>query len=200
MDRNPLCPDDFARYVWGRYYCGRPGWFDRDCLSSQVQNTLSGHLCNAKVWMAMHPARYVEIWDEENDQVWFRMRNKGYTAADGATCYERARRRGLDQNYGSNPDDRFTINIPGLQDIFRIPDLESKDLRRQRYKRWMGSRSALPEGLQWIPPLLNKLDDAQDLLYTALVLAKPILKRLGAMIWPPLGIALVANDVLNGAS
>lgn len=97
-------------------------------------------------------------------------------------------------------EDRYTINVPGITDFIRIPPLESPQLRAQRYIRWQQSREVLPEPLRWIPKLINKLDDAQDLLYTAIALAIPLLKRLPRFFLGPLGIALLINDILNTAT
>lgn len=45
--------------------------------------------------------------------------------------------------------------------------------------------------------MINFLDDCQDLLFTALVLGRPLLRRLPAYWLPGLGWVLVANDLLN---
>ncbi len=95
--------------------------------------------------------------------------------------------------------DQYTIDIPGASDIFAlpIPALANKELKRQRYLRMKTSQTAMPEFLQWMPQVINKLDDAQDLLWTGLVLAKPLLRRLPSRFIPYLGWALLANDLLN---
>jgi len=93
----------------------------------------------------------------------------------------------------------YTIDIPGSADIFRIPlpNTDDEELRRQRIARMRSHKGALPESLDWIPPLLTALDDAQDMLITGLVLAKPLLKRLPARFVPYLGWILLVNDVVN---
>jgi len=91
----------------------------------------------------------------------------------------------------------YTLDIPGLQDLIRIPALEDIALRAQRTARAFTHFSTLPNALNFIPPLINMLDDAQDLLFTALVLAKPLFRRLPARIIPGLGWLLITNDVLN---
>jgi len=93
----------------------------------------------------------------------------------------------------------YTIDIPGAADVFRvpIPGTDDEALRRQRIARMKSKRGALPESLEWIPPLITALDDAQDMLIVGLTLAKPLLKRLPARFVPGLGWILLANDVLN---
>lgn len=93
--------------------------------------------------------------------------------------------------------DNYTINFPGIQDVIRIPSLEDRALRQQRYERWLRSAGTLPQPLEWIPALLNKLDDAQDLLFTGLALSIPLVKRLPAFFLRALTPAVLLNDVLN---
>lgn len=93
----------------------------------------------------------------------------------------------------------YTVDIPGAADILRvpIPGMDDEELRKQRIARMKSHRGPLPEALDWVPPLITALDDAQDLLYVGLVLAKPLLKRLPARFIPGLGWVLFANDVVN---
>lgn len=91
----------------------------------------------------------------------------------------------------------YTIDLPGLTDFVRIPALENEELKFQRWIRFKTQEPLLPEPLRWIPGLINKLDDAQDLLFTALVLARPLLRKLPAWLLPGLGWLLLANDILN---
>lgn len=97
------------------------------------------------------------------------------------------------------PEQNYVINIPGATDIIRIPALEDKSLKQARYLRMIqaAETSTIPEPLRWIPTAINYLDDAQDLLFTALVLSKPLLRRLPARLIPGLGWILTANDLLN---
>src|SRR3989337_4533376 len=96
-------------------------------------------------------------------------------------------------------DEVYTVDIPGAADVFRvpIPGQDDEALRRQRIARMRSKRGALPESLDWIPPLITTLDDAQDMLIVGLTLAKPLLKRLPARFVPYLGWLLLANDVIN---
>lgn len=57
--------------------------------------------------------------------------------------------------------------------------------------------SPVPKVLQWIPNVINQLDDAQDLLYTALVIGKWVAPRVFLRMVPGLGWTLLANDALN---
>ena len=92
---------------------------------------------------------------------------------------------------------QYTIQVPGIQDFIAIRPLESKALYYERLKRMQENNTALPDSLKWAPKLIGILDDAQDLLYTALVLSKPLIKRLPAKLIPGVGWLLLANDVLN---
>lgn len=93
----------------------------------------------------------------------------------------------------------YTIDIPGLSDIFRlpIPLLDNPELKRARIMRMMTKKSPVPETIQWVPPVINKIDDAQDILTTALWLAKPLIRRLPTRIIPYVGWALLVNDIMN---
>lgn len=93
----------------------------------------------------------------------------------------------------------YTIQIPGMTDVFRIPlDPEyNRRLQVERIRRLKERYSPLPEKLQWIPTVITKLDDAEDLLSVALTLAKPLLRRLPARFIPGLGWILLGLDILN---
>jgi len=97
------------------------------------------------------------------------------------------------------PEDAYTIDIPGAADIFILPldSLENETLRKQQIARMKSAVSPRPDILDWIPNVITKLDDAQDLLWTALVLAKPLLVRLPERFIPYVGWVLLANDLLN---
>ena len=66
-------------------------------------------------------------------------------------------------------------------------------------KLWLAKNrpSAVPESLRWMPVAINYLDDAQDMLVTALSLAMPILKRVVKAPIPGVGWAFIASDVMN---
>lgn len=95
------------------------------------------------------------------------------------------------------PEETYTIDLPGFSDFIRIPALEDYELKRDRIIRMITHESPVPEPLQWIPSVITMLDDAQDLLFTGLVLAKPLLTRLPSRFIPGLGWVLTANDTLN---
>lgn len=91
----------------------------------------------------------------------------------------------------------YTIDVPGLFDVVKIPALESKKLRRQQIARMKTAVSPIPEPLRWIPSVINFLDDAQDLLISVLLATRWIIPRLGARVLPGVGWVLAANDLLN---
>lgn len=98
------------------------------------------------------------------------------------------------------PEDTYTIDLPGFSDFIKIPALEDMELKRERIARMQTHVSPVPEELQWIPSVITTLDNAQDLLFTGLVLAKPLLRKLPARFIPGIGWILVANDTLNAAN
>jgi len=100
---------------------------------------------------------------------------------------------------GDGPKGELVVTLPGVQDILVIPPLESVAIKRERLTRWHlnSGRSTIPEPLRWLPQLLGWFDDAQDILFTALTLSIPLLRRLPARFVPYLGWALLANDTLN---
>lgn len=93
--------------------------------------------------------------------------------------------------------EKYKIYVPGFQDFIRVPALEDSAIRRERFFRYFNSQTVLPEKLRWIPTVIGWLDDAQDLLITGLLLARPLLKKMPARFIPYLGWVLLANDVLN---
>jgi hypothetical protein len=151
-------------------------------------------------WIAKDKSRFVEVWEPHNARKMFTITSRQATAARMARCAGRGE-DGSVPGYNSSPgDDRFTISLPGISDVIRIPFLETKQLRHERAARWRASHSALPGPLQPITRILQKLDDAQDLLFTAIALAVPILRFAGVRFIPFLGWALTINDILNGAT
>lgn len=110
------------------------------------------------------------------------------------------RTREYANKFPNGQENVYNINIPGIQDVIRIPNLEDRNLRRQRWERFQRSNPTLPETLQWIPPLINKLDDAQDLLFTGLALAIPLLRILPRFFIGLFAPLVFANDALNLAT
>jgi hypothetical protein len=95
----------------------------------------------------------------------------------------------------------YTIDIPGWQDIIRIPSLEDAKLIKERIERARTHLSPLPRAFDWIPGVLNWLDDIQDFLFVALAAGWPILKRLPLRILGPIGWILTGLqfiDAING--
>lgn len=97
----------------------------------------------------------------------------------------------------ANQNDFTTIQIPGFSDIVKIPLIDTPELKADRITRMKAAVSPVPQALQWIPDAINFLDDIQDTLSLALILAKPLLRRIPAALLGPLGWLLLANDVLN---
>lgn len=169
----------------------------RDCLNSDGEDThFAGAYCNGLAYCALDPKRTWDILDKDTGRRLYRVSGRWATQEKARRCRQRLEFQQRQANFQTSPPD-YTVNIPGVTDILRVPGLETKELRRQRWERMQTSRSALPEPLRWIPPLLNKLDDAQDLLFTGLAIAWPLFKLLGKPFLGPLGWLLTINDILN---
>lgn len=96
-----------------------------------------------------------------------------------------------------NPEAYYNIDVPGLQDFIRIPPMEDGQLKRERFLRMKQNETERPGWVNKASHVAGLLDDAQDLLYTALILSRPLLKRLPAKFIPGLGWVLLANDIIN---
>ncbi|MGR3319635.1 MAG: hypothetical protein ACUZ8O_14300 [Candidatus Anammoxibacter sp.] len=92
----------------------------------------------------------------------------------------------------------YEIRIPGLSQVFRFaPPQEMTVEAKRAVIRRAREKSPMPGFLQWIPRVINIIDDAQDILTTGLTLAKPLLRRIPGRFVPVLGWVLLANDILN---
>lgn len=171
--------------------------FDRDCIDDDRKLPFPLGWCGAIAWVSRGNGRFVEMWDESNSRRQLIIRARAATPARQARCARAAQGSGRAGVGQLAPSEKFTIDIPGVSDILKLPGLESKELRRERAQRLRTANSAVPQALRWIPPILNKLDDAQDLLFTASVLAVPILKRVLPRLLPFVGWALLVSDLLN---
>src|SRR3989304_3781074 len=94
-------------------------------------------------------------------------------------------------------DKVYRIQIPGMKGFVSVP-AEKKltpEVKDIIIKRYMAKYSPVPRKLQWIPGVINQIDDAQDLLSVALTLGKPLLRKLPgrfipglAFLQPPIGM------------
>lgn len=187
------CPKE-RRDWWGNSICGQ----DRDCLpdfSPDSHQTFREHICYALAWNAKHPTRRYEIFDPTGKKRLANITQGWGTAARLERCGLSGAIKPAVGAYAAG--DAFTVDVPGIQDILKVKDWESKQLRYERYQRFATAKSAVPKALQWIPPLLTKLDNAQDLLFTGLALAIPIIRRLAPRFIPGVGLLLTLNDILN---
>jgi hypothetical protein len=208
-----------ARTVyWFHYRCGS----ERDCIPSDNQDYFGTGFCHAQQWVNQFRTGFVEIWEPHNARKMFTVRysdgstseayqgRRGYyvpprvapisTAARLARCGEAGLSTARNPFAVAPGDDRFAISIPGLSDILRIPGIDTADTRRERLQRFRGSKSPLPAVLQPLVKLLNKLDDAQDMLYTVLVAAVWLFPRIAARFIPGIGWLLAINDLLNAGT
>jgi hypothetical protein len=193
-----VCKPLEERLYWWHSRCGS----NRDCLNDDRQNHFAIGYCNAVSWCRAFPGygMFVDVYDPKNQYRLFRMTEHNATYAKFVRCKASIGSvTPFNYTFGDG-DDPYTVQIPGITDILKVPGVDSAEARRARADRMKRQHSPLPTGLQWIPPLLNKLDDAQDLLYTALVIGVGLLKVLGVRAIPGLGILLTANDILNAFS
>ena len=96
------------------------------------------------------------------------------------------------------------INMPGWNDTIHIiptplrdPELEGLRKRAQ-YLAMLNSTS--PEIVQRANQWITMLDDAEDLLSTALVLGRPLIRRLPSRLVPGFGWILLGGDVIDLAT
>lgn len=191
-----VCKAVEERWYWFRSRCGS----DRDCVPADNNVPFRLGYCNAIAWCRTNQGsgRFVEVWNPSNTARLFKLTDRTASYAKQSRCLDWIRAGALPSlTFGDAPNP-YTVQIPGITDILKVPGVDSAELRRERGARMARARSPLPVGLQWIPPLLNKLDDAQDLLYTGLVIGVGILKALGVRAIPGLGVLLTVNDLLNG--
>lgn len=90
-----------------------------------------------------------------------------------------------------------TIDVPGILDIIKIPALDDPGAAQARAIRMATRNQAMPVDLRWIPWAMQRLDDAQDLIFTGAVVLRYLLPRVLPRLIPGLGWVLLANDVLN---
>lgn len=95
----------------------------------------------------------------------------------------------------------FQITVPGWSDVIKIrPDstLPPKERRAKQINRIIAmKKSAVPGVVQRMSQIATYLDNAEDLLSTALVLAKPLLRRLPSKFIPGLGWVLLVKDIFD---
>ena len=182
-------------WYWFRSRCGS----DRDCVPADNFVPFKLGYCNAIAWCRTNPGtkRFVEVWDKDNSRKLFVLTERNSTREKADRCALWVKGGAVSAVTFNNSDSVFTIQIPGIQDILSVPSLVSSELRRQRAERTLRANSGMPDGLKWVPKLLNKLDDAQDMLYVGLIVGAYLAKVAGARIFPGLGILLTINDLLN---
>ena len=187
------CPPRATPTYLVKSRCGQ----DRDCLNDDrlVVYNLAGIVCNAIAWVNKTKSGWVEIFTQDGSRRVAKVTSRWVTELRIEKCGFGGKIRPPVGAYA--PVDGFTVDVPGLQDIIKVKDWDSPTLRFERFKRFESARSAVPTALQWIPPLLTKLDNAQDMIFTGLALAIPIIRRLGPRLIPGIGILLTLNDVLN---
>lgn len=179
---------------WFKSRCGA----DRDCVPDDRQAPFPVGWCGAMEWVAKGNGRYVEVWEPHNARRMFTIRAKHGTPDRVARC-ARSNARRQAASYGASPgDDRFTVSIPGLSDVLRLPGIDTAETRRERISRWRQQRSPMPGILAPLQSILTKLDDAQDLLFTALAIGSLLFRWAGLRMIPGLGWLLTINDLLNG--
>lgn len=108
--------------------------------------------------------------------------------------YEDAKPRASVQPY----ERVWTIDVPEVDDILQFGVPESEEARLAKWLRYQNRSTALPELFQSLPQIINYVDDAEDILGTALIAAKYLVPKLLVRFTPIVGWAVMADDVLNG--
>jgi hypothetical protein len=217
-----LCPERLPPWVWVKSKCFRGKAISRDCLEGEGESPLNLAICNAYAWNAKDPHRHVQFWTRDKSTHLFTMVPKGNDEAKSIACHARLHKRSQASRWSAQfggDDDPYTVRIPGWDDIVKAGATSDPAKKEERARKYRDQNSALPDFLKWAPKLLNKLDDAQDILQTGLQLAWPVLKGIGRIgyqstirtaagllpvvrtlaprLLGPIGIALTINDLLN---
>jgi len=97
--------------------------------------------------------------------------------------------------------EEFTITIPGWDDVIKIKPMHTLSKEKQReltVRRIISMKeSPTPEIVRSISSLAVYLDDAEDILSTAMILGRPLLRRLPSRMIPGLGWVLLVTDILD---
>ncbi len=99
--------------------------------------------------------------------------------------------------YEPPPGDTITLDFPGISDVLKIPTLDNKRARYERYLRWKTHVGAIPAGLQRAQQLLTTIDNWEDLLITLLTTGKLIAPRVLSRFLPGVGAIMLADQGLN---
>lgn len=93
----------------------------------------------------------------------------------------------------------FEITIPEWDDVIHIvPERFRPEAERRARKRRLINRlknSPTPEIVQRVGQIMGVVDDVEDMVSTALVLAKPLILKLGPRAIPIVGWILTARDI-----
>jgi hypothetical protein len=193
--RPPLydCPDRPPIWLLQKARCnGAP-----DCLGGdEIGQGWARVICNALGFVALDRRRTVEIWSRDGKKKYTTVTYGWRRTPMLQQCEELFGAKKNEPGANADPN-AFTIDVPGITDIIKAPEFTSKSLKQERYERMQTKNSPVPKPLQWIPPILTKLDNAQDLLFTGLALLYPLLKFAPKALLGPVGILLTINDVLN---
>ena len=93
--------------------------------------------------------------------------------------------------------EKVSIVIPGIEDIIVLPGSEKarRQMAREREEWYETHRPTSPDFTIPITKLINKIDDAQDIAYTAMMVLRPILKRIPKEWNNPLSWVLSVIDI-----
>jgi hypothetical protein len=98
----------------------------------------------------------------------------------------------------------FIIQIPGWDDVIKLgpldPLTDEEKLKKTQRRIIALKKSPTPEVVQRLSSIANYIDDAEDILSTALVLSRPLLRRLPSKLIPGLGWVLLLNDIFDLAT
>ena len=95
------------------------------------------------------------------------------------------------------PGAPYTINIPGIQDVIRIPALDDKRARFERLTRMSQSHDPLPDSLSWLPSAMHHVDTAEDLIFTVGYPLLQAAKLFAPDLIPYVGWILLGDQILE---
>ena len=98
----------------------------------------------------------------------------------------------------------YTVEVPGWSEIIHIRPESTYSKEEQRSRRIARIRrmkaSPQPDVVKRISQIITHLDNAEDILSTALIIGKPLLRRLPSRFIPVLGWILLAKDIIDFAT
>jgi hypothetical protein len=170
---------------------------DAGFLPTDGYQALAPTICLGYSWTSIHPGRYMEFWSVDGKKKLFTMRHHGDRRGKAEACTA-AWLASIEDRRRLPAPEPFTVQVPTISDIIKWPGFsDTKEVKRARAQRMRAANSAVPQSLRWLPPILTMIDNAQDMIFTGLALAWPLVKTIFPRLLGLWGVMLTVNDILN---